>query len=98
MSEFGEIMIRNNECQRALHPDLVPEEADRIIQVARKYKASGWKVNGAGGSGGSMVILGPNDRRDCLEMKKEIDSLGEGIRTIPITVNYTGLESRINEY
>ncbi|MFC2157237.1 GHMP kinase [Acidobacteriota bacterium] len=97
MGEFGKVMIRNNECQRALHPSLVPKEADRIIQVSRKYRAEGWKVNGAGGSGGSMVILGPNDGDDCHKMSEEIDSLGEGICTIPITVNFTGLKTRISE-
>ncbi len=55
---FGEAMIANTEAQRALHPGLVSQDADRVIEIAREHGALGWKVNGAGGEGGSITVLG----------------------------------------
>jgi D-glycero-alpha-D-manno-heptose-7-phosphate kinase len=50
-------MIENTEAQERLHPDLVSREARQIIEIAKHHKALGWKVNGAGGEGGSLTIL-----------------------------------------
>jgi D-glycero-alpha-D-manno-heptose-7-phosphate kinase len=61
LESYGGVMTENNECQRGLHPELVCAEADAIAATARKYKASGWKVNGAGGRGGSMTVLANRD-------------------------------------
>jgi D-glycero-alpha-D-manno-heptose-7-phosphate kinase len=55
--EFGQVMIRNTEAQRRLHPDLVGPAADEVIDIVRAHGALGWKVNGAGGDGGSLTIL-----------------------------------------
>jgi D-glycero-alpha-D-manno-heptose-7-phosphate kinase len=54
---LGQAMIQNTEAQRNLHPDLINPDADRVIEIARTYGALGWKVNGAGGAGGSLTIL-----------------------------------------
>lgn len=54
---FGMSMIENTEAQAALHPSLVSEDAKAIIDLARAHRCAGWKVNGAGGPGGSMTIL-----------------------------------------
>ena len=37
ISSFGEVMIANNECQRALHTGLIPQEADSVIELAKKH-------------------------------------------------------------
>ena len=50
-------MIANTEAQRSLHPELVGVDASRVIDVAAAHGAIGWKVNGAGGEGGSLTIL-----------------------------------------
>ncbi len=91
LKAFGEVMIQNNECQRALHSELISEEADAVIKIAKKYKSEGWKVNGAGGKGGSLTILGNSD--DLLRgiMLEEINSLGRGIRSIPISIAQFGV-------
>lgn len=88
---FGEVMIKNNECQRTLHEGLISEEADFVIHIAKKYKALGWKVNGAGGKGGSLTILSSEDDALRNQMLEEINSLGKGIRSIPISLASSGV-------
>ena len=89
---FGKIMKENNECQRSLHPGLISKQAESVIHVARKYNASGWKVNGAGGEGGSLTILGSGQPDHIKKMLEEINSLGKGIKHIPVSLNPQGLE------
>lgn len=94
LESYGEMMIRNNECQRSLHEGLISEQANAVISIARKFKASGWKVNGAGGKGGSLTILGNRDKSLRIQMLREIDSLGQGIHSIPISLAPSGLTVR----
>jgi D-glycero-alpha-D-manno-heptose-7-phosphate kinase len=91
LEAYGRTMIRNNECQRSLFRKLISPEADEVIRLARKWNASGWKVNGAGGQGGSLTLLaGPDDgRRRRLEA--EILSLGRGIRPLPASLCPSGV-------
>lgn len=93
LETYGEVMVENNECQRGLCAQLVSEKADWVIQVARKHKASGWKVNGAGGRGGSMTLLGHSDDVLRREMIREINSTGGGIRSLPLFLSYTGVSA-----
>jgi D-glycero-alpha-D-manno-heptose-7-phosphate kinase len=46
---LGHAMIENTAAQGRLHPDLISRDAQRLIEIARKCGAIGWKVNGAGG-------------------------------------------------
>ena len=91
LTSYGRIMIQNNECQRALHPGLISEEADAVIELAKEYKATGWKVNGAGGKGGSLTILGSRILHLRESMLREIDSLGRGIRSLRFSLSPSGL-------
>jgi D-glycero-alpha-D-manno-heptose-7-phosphate kinase len=54
---FGRALIANTEAQRSLHPSLVSAQAQALFDRARDLGAVGWKVNGAGGEGGSVSIL-----------------------------------------
>ncbi|MBN1939920.1 MAG: GHMP kinase [Candidatus Aminicenantes bacterium] len=90
---YGQAMIRNNECQRGLHPGLISRDADAIASVARAHGAAGWKVNGAGGEGGSMTILAPASDSRRREMVRAIEGLGRGIRVIPVVLSRTGVEA-----
>jgi D-glycero-alpha-D-manno-heptose-7-phosphate kinase len=92
LESFGQVMIENNECQRALHADLIAADADRVIAVARRYGACGWKVNGAGGQGGSLTLLGDADPERREKMQEAIISLGGGIQRLPVTLSRVGLE------
>lgn len=91
LASFGEVMIQNNECQRALREGLISEDADAVIRIAKKYKALGWKVNGAGGQGGSLTILSSEDDALRNQMLGEINSLGGEIRSIPISLASSGV-------
>jgi D-glycero-alpha-D-manno-heptose-7-phosphate kinase len=54
---LGRAMIENTDAQSRLHPDLVSARAQAAVQVAAANGALGWKVNGAGGEGGSITLL-----------------------------------------
>ncbi len=54
---LGAAMTENTEAQRRLHPALVSYDAERVIEIAQAHAALGWKVNGAGGEGGSLTLL-----------------------------------------
>jgi D-glycero-alpha-D-manno-heptose-7-phosphate kinase len=58
---YGQAMIANTDAQAALHPSLVNPVARQVIEVAERHGAAGWKVNGAGGDGGTVTIVGPDD-------------------------------------
>jgi D-glycero-alpha-D-manno-heptose-7-phosphate kinase len=90
---YGDAMIRNNECQRGLHPRLIAEEADEVAGLARKWRAAGWKVNGAGGKGGSLTVLASDDDGLRRQMIQKINGLGKGVRVIPISLSHAGLEA-----
>jgi len=92
LDSFGDVMIQNNETQRSLHKGLISEEADSVIQVAKKYKAKGWKVNGAGGKGGSLTILGDQEENLRMQMLQEINALSNGIESIPTSLASSGLQ------
>jgi D-glycero-alpha-D-manno-heptose-7-phosphate kinase len=61
LDAYGEAMITNTAAQAALHPALVNPFALNVIAVAKGHGAAGWKVNGAGGEGGTVTIVGPDD-------------------------------------
>ncbi len=91
LEDYGEAMAQNNECQRELCPGLIPEAADAVVAIARKYNSLGWKVNGAGGQGGSMTVLASADDDLRRRMLRDVDSLGKGIKNLPISLSREGL-------
>ncbi|MBD3306908.1 GHMP kinase [candidate division KSB3 bacterium] len=91
IDSYGKAMIENTDAQKSLHPELVGERAQRVIDIARRHGASGWKVNGAGGDGGSVTVLGPPNGTAHRMMLKEIDELGDGIQHIPTYFSRYGL-------
>ncbi len=93
LEALGEVMMENTECQRGLYSELVSPGADAIAAVARRYKASGWKVNGAGGKGGSMTVLANRDDRLKRKMLKAMIALGKGVRPLPASLSSTGLQT-----
>ncbi|MBD3414563.1 MAG: GHMP kinase [Candidatus Aminicenantes bacterium] len=92
LESFGKTMIDNNECQRSLHSKLISSQAESVIRIAQKHHAAGWKVNGAGGQGGSLTLLSSARKSEKKEMLKEIASLGKGIQHIPVSLNLQGLK------
>jgi D-glycero-alpha-D-manno-heptose-7-phosphate kinase len=91
LDAFGEAMIANTEAQKSLHSELVGVEASRVIEVAAAHGAIGWKVNGAGGDGGSITVLSATkERKDVLE--DGVAALDTRFRVLPIQVSTAGLE------
>lgn len=88
---LGEAMIENTEAQARLHPALISEGHRRIIDVAREMGAIGWKVNGAGGEGGSVTLLMDTDRSAGREVVRRIEEENELFRSIPVQLTRTGL-------
>jgi len=87
--DFGEVMKRNTEVQRQLHKDLVCQRFEELIDIARGFGAIGWKVNGAGGDGGSMTILGDGDNAKKRAFLAE--AARQGFQTIPVYLSRYGL-------
>jgi D-glycero-alpha-D-manno-heptose-7-phosphate kinase len=90
---LGAAMSENTEAQRRLHPALVSAEAQRVIEIAKEHQALGWKVNGAGGDGGSLTILcGPRSevKRSMLRAIEQENPL---FRHIPIQLSRSGLRT-----
>lgn len=97
---FAQAMMANHEAQQALNAALVSATARQVIDVARTHGAIGWKVNGAGGDGGSVTLLSGPSRPEQRQMHQAIEALGGGVRVIPIYLSRFGLrvwESRGRE-
>ena len=88
---LGRAMTQNTEAQRNLHPFLVSPDCDRIIEIAKSHGALGWKVNGAGGDGGSITLLcGPNAHAKRT-MIREIEEENPLYHNLPIRLSPSGL-------
>ena len=91
LGAFGRAMIANTDAQRALHPELVGADAERVIETAMAQGAIGWKVNGAGGDGGSLTILSA-DRAAKDALERRVDALDARYRSLPIGISSVGLQ------
>ena len=93
LDAFGRAMIDNTEAQRSLHPDLVGADARRLIDFAANRGAIGWKVNGAGGDGGSLTILSATpEAKHSLE--QDVATLDARYEVFPIEISTVGLRVR----
>lgn len=90
---LGRAMIENTEAQGRLHPALISEDAQRVIEIARKHGAVGWKVNGAGGEGGSLTLLCGALSHQKRAMIREIEQENPLFKPIPIYLNEDGLRT-----
>ncbi len=94
---FGRAMCDNTDAQRNLHPALVSEEAEAVVALAREHGAVGWKVNGAGGEGGSVTLLcGPENERKRAFIKA-VPDLNPTFQVLPIYLSRFGLRQWTGE-
>jgi D-glycero-alpha-D-manno-heptose-7-phosphate kinase len=91
LAAFGRAMQANTVAQAELHPALVGPDAQRVIDIARAYGALGWKVNGAGGDGGSLTILGGPAQAARRAMLGEIEAENRACQIIPIRISTEGV-------
>ncbi len=88
---MGSAMIANTDAQGELHPNLVSTEAQCVIQLARAHGAVGWKVNGAGGPGGSLTILCDPEAEKKRTFIAAVRELHAGFEIIPTYLSRIGL-------
>ena len=88
---LGAAMIENTEAQSRLHPAIVSAAAVRLIEIAKAYGALGWKVNGAGGDGGSLTILCDAAAQVKRAMLRAIEQENPRFKNIPIYLSRYGL-------
>ncbi len=88
---LGRAMIENSEAQGRLHADLISRDAQRVIEIARAHGALGWKVNGAGGEGGSLTILCSALSHVKRAMIRAIEQERALFKNIPIYLSRYGL-------
>jgi D-glycero-alpha-D-manno-heptose-7-phosphate kinase len=88
---YGAAWTENTEAQARLHPELVSPEAKQAIAIAQAHDVVGYKVNGAGGNGGSLTLLcGPDHtvRRRLIEALHEANP---DFRCLPVRLSPGGL-------
>jgi len=88
---FGWAMVANNEAQRDLHPELVGVDADRVFEMASSYGSLGWKVNGAGGDGGSVTILSAT-ASDKQLIDRQVGRVDPRYRVFPVRLSAHGCQ------
>jgi D-glycero-alpha-D-manno-heptose-7-phosphate kinase len=91
MAAFGAAMIENTAAQQQLHPDLIGERAQTVIEVGKQFDVTGYKVNGAGGAGGSVTLLLKPGARDKHRLISEIQRAHPDFSTIPVRLAPYGL-------
>jgi D-glycero-alpha-D-manno-heptose-7-phosphate kinase len=75
VARYGRALTAATDGQAALHPALLSGDAHELIETARQHQAAGWKVNGAGGEGGSISVLcGDPGKAD--EIRRKASALG----------------------
>ncbi len=93
---LGRAMQANTGAQRRLNDYLISADAAQVIEVARAHGALGWKVNGAGGEGGSVTILCGARSAVKRTLIREIEAENPLLQNIPVYLSRYGL--RIWEY
>jgi len=93
LEALGRAMVANTEAQRRLHPDLVSTDAQRVMDLAAEHGASGWKVNGAGGQGGSITLLGGANDRASAKLVEAIVRADPLFEVIPVQLSRAGLQA-----
>jgi len=64
---------------------MISAESQRIIEIAKEHGALGWKVNGAGGDGGSITLLCDNHSYNKRTILREIEQENPLFQNIPST-------------
>ncbi|HLH54031.1 MAG TPA: GHMP kinase [Verrucomicrobiae bacterium] len=88
---FGRAMVANTEAQKMLHPELIGQRANMVIAVAREHGVVGYKVNGAGGVGGSVTLLVKGGGSEKHDLIRSIERAYPEFRQIPVLLAPPGL-------
>jgi D-glycero-alpha-D-manno-heptose-7-phosphate kinase len=91
LEAFGRAMALNTAAQTTLHPEIVGSAAREVIELVRSVGGLGWKVNGAGGEGGTITILSPTPEAKA-DTDEQIAACDERYRVIPVDLCPFGLQ------
>ncbi len=92
LGALGAAMRANTDAQRRLHPALVGPDAQQVIAAAREHGALGWKVNGAGGEGGSIAVLCGSEIGARASVESAVTAASPSYRLIRTSIAQRGLE------
>ena len=81
---LGRSMRVNTDAQGELNAALISQDAGQVIDIAKRNGAIGWKVNGAGGEGGSITLLCGDTSSHKRALIRQIEGANPGFRNIPI--------------
>jgi D-glycero-alpha-D-manno-heptose-7-phosphate kinase len=90
---LGRAMIDNTDAQANLNAALVSPDAAQVIDIAKSHGAVGWKVNGAGGDGGSLTLLTSGPSRQKRALIRAIEQTNPLFQSIPIYLSRQGLRT-----
>jgi len=90
---LGQSMVQNTDAQAELNSALVSQDARLVFDIARRHGAIGWKVNGAGGEGGSITLLCGDTSSQKREMVRQIEAANPLFRNIPVYLSRFGLRT-----
>jgi D-glycero-alpha-D-manno-heptose-7-phosphate kinase len=94
---LGAAMRACTEGQRRLHPSLIGSDAQRVIDAVAARGALGWKVNGAGGEGGSLAILCPPGALEREAIEAAIAQASPACGVLPTSLAPAGLHVVISQ-
>jgi D-glycero-alpha-D-manno-heptose-7-phosphate kinase len=92
--DFGllaEAMKTNTEIQASLHAGILGARSRTVIDLARRCRAGGWKLNGAGGDGGSVTVLFGDSSADRRLFEARLAEAVPEARVIPVHLSPHGL-------
>lgn len=92
---YGQALVACHEGQRRLHPELISDLADHVVSSVALQGAAGWKVNGAGGSGGSMTVLCGPDPGNRERLTTTINDI-PGARVLDLHVDRAGVQAVVS--
>jgi D-glycero-alpha-D-manno-heptose-7-phosphate kinase len=94
---LGTAMKANTEAQRRLHPSLVGADAERVIAAGAARGALGWKINGAGGEGGSVAILCGPEGGSRAAIEAAVCQASSAYKVLPTTIAPAGLQVSVTD-
>ena len=74
---------------------LISPTSDALIDIARAHGAIGWKVNGAGGDGGTVTLLGSDDPVQFATMQDQLAAAAHPGHLIAHTVAAAGVRVEV---
>ncbi len=90
IEEMGDVINRNWEAQKNLHPLMVNPIIEKTERIAFENGAIGFKCNGAGGGGSVTILAGVGNE---YTLKKKL--IASGLTLLPCKMNFKGVETWI---